>query len=444
MDIEKGRIGIQNPHLNRDSDLALPLAGLDRSLLTLVGGKAANLGELIRAGFTVPPGFCLTTRAYELQTEVAGIVPLLAEIATVSESNDPYLQEMAPKIYHKILQTPISPQLAGVIAGAYQNLLDREPGPVAVRSSATAEDLPGASFAGQQETILNVSGMEALLEAVRRCWASLWLERVVTYRHSLGLDYLLNHPTAMAVIVQRMVKAEVAGVLFTANPLSGKRQQVVIDTSLGLGEAVVSGSINPDHFVVNSGSGEIVEYRPGSRQAADQPGEGESKTGRDSLEKKVDERALTDSQVNKLAVVGKEVEAYFGSPQDLEWAFDRSGSLWLLQARPITTLYPLPHNAPLSEEELRVYLSFNTAQGTYRPFTPLGTSALRLVTSSVVTFAGFPPADRYQGPGFLAEAGLRLFIDLTPALRSSLGRKLLPRILDRAETRTGKVLAKRL
>lgn len=432
MEIENHHKEIQPPSLTGDSSLILPLTGVDRSTLSLVGGKAANLGELIHAGFAVPPGFCLTTKAYDVHTKLAGISPLLTELATVLEADETSLKELSLKIYHKVLELPLPPDLTEIITKAYQSLCPQGPGPVAVRSSATTEDLPGASFAGQQETMLNVTGNDALLLAVRRCWASLWLERAVIYRHNLGLD---PSKAAMAVVVQRMVEASVAGVLFTANPLTGKRQEAVIEASHGLGEAVVSGAINPEHFVVNTVTEQIVTYHPGGQVVDENNG-----TGQEGFAKKLEEASLSLSQVSKLAAIGKQVENYFGVPQDLEWAFDQSGSLWLLQARTITTLYPLPPGAPSGEHELRVYLSFNAAQGTYRPFTPLGNSAIRMIASSITTFVGFPPHDPYQGSGFMTEAGMRLFVDLTAALRSSFGRKLVPRVLERAESRTGTVV----
>ena len=194
--------------------------------------------------------------------------------------------------------------------------------PVAVRSSATAEDLPSASFAGQQDTYLDVVGADAVLDAVRRCWASLWTDRAVSYRRDAGIDH---RAVQLAVVVQRMVPAQVAGVLFTADPVTGQRTRSVIDASPGLGEAVVSGAVNPDHIVVDDGEPDstVVEHRAG-------------------------DVALTvpDATWQELAALGRRVEAHFGAPQDIEWAIDDAGALWLTQSRPITTLYPLPAGVP--------------------------------------------------------------------------------------------------
>ena len=268
---------------------------------------------------------------------------------------------------------------------------------MAVRSSATAEDLPGASFAGQQDTYLNVVGAESVLDAVRRCWASLWTDRAVSYRATNGID---PRGVRLAVVVQRMVEASVAGVLFTANPVTGKRRQAVIDASPGLGEAVVSGMVNPDHFVANTATGEIVERRLGDKRVAIVAGSG---GGTERVELAADEHgaSLSDDQILALAKLGGRVEEHYGTPQDTEWAIDGDGALWLLQARPITTLFPLPEGAPTDDEDLRVYFSFNVAQGVYRPLTPMGIQAFRLITSAVATFAGHPPAQPLPRCGFL-------------------------------------------
>ena len=235
--------------------------------------------------------------------------------------------------------------------------------PVAVRSSATAEDLPQASFAGQQDTYLNVVGAEAVVDAVRRCWASLWTERAVSYRATNGID---PRAVRLAVVVQRMVDAEVSGVMFTANPVTGKRRQTVIDASAGLGEAVVSGAVNPDHFVVDTASGEILERQPGDKRVAivAVPGGGTHQVEPAGGE---DELSISDAQVRALAALGARVEAHYGAPQDTEWAIDGEGGIWLLQARPITTLFPLPAGAPDPDDDLRVYFSASVAQGVYRP-----------------------------------------------------------------------------
>ncbi len=417
----------RDEHKPGDVALVLALSTLDRSLLPLVGGKAANLGELMRAGFTVPEGFCVTTAAYELVS--AGLESILAELVTTSTEDTARLAELAAAARAALLQAPVPTSVAAAIAEAYHTLFQGEPVPVAVRSSATAEDLPSASFAGQQETYLNIIGIEAVITAVQRCWGSLWTDRAVSYRASLGLD---PRSVRLAVVVQRMIDAEVAGVLFTANPLTGKRRQAVIDANPGLGEAVVSGATNPDHFVVNTTTGEIVERRPGDKQVVIRATAGGG-TQRAEQARARAEACLSDAQVRALAAFGAQVEAYYGAPQDIEWAMDASGHFWLTQARPITTLFPLPLEAPSTDEDLRVYLSFNVQQGTYLPYTPMGRSAIRLLASAVLTYLGFPPRDSMQGPRFLTEAASRTFVDVTAALRNSFGRSLLLRSMEEAE-----------
>ncbi|MFI5325862.1 MAG: PEP/pyruvate-binding domain-containing protein, partial [Candidatus Rokuibacteriota bacterium] len=236
--------------------LVLDLADVDASMLPVVGGKAANLGELIRAGLPVPPGVCATTEAYG-QVAASAAIDLDALQSAAGED----LKRVAGQARDAVLSAPIPPAIAQAVVEAYARL-GRDV-PVAVRSSATAEDLPNASFAGQQDTYLHVVGADAVLDAVRRCWASLWTDRAVVYRASNGIDHRV---VRLAVVIQTMIEAEVAGVLFTANPVTGRRRQTVIDASPGLGEAVVSGATNPDHFVVDTDSGQILERRLGDKR----------------------------------------------------------------------------------------------------------------------------------------------------------------------------------
>ena len=420
------------PGLEPEEDtvpLVVPLSSLDRSMIPRVGGKAANLGELIRAGFSVPAGFCITTAAYIRVCADAGLDTTLAALAETGLEDGAHLAELAARMRTALLETSLEASIVDAVTSAYRALSPEEPFPVAVRSSATAEDLPEASFAGQQETYLNITGVERLLQAVRQCFASLWTERAVNYRASLNID---PRTVYLAVVVQSMVGARTAGVLFTANPLTGRRRQAVIDANPGLGEAVVSGITNPDHFVVNTPTGEIVERRLGEKQVVIQAAAGGGTYTVDSGEVK-DAACLTDTQIRELVKLGAEVEAHYGTPQDIEWAIDGTGHMCLLQARPITTLFPLPVDAPTTDEILRVYLSFGIQQGTYRPFTPLGLSTLRLIMSGFSAFVGFPPEDPVAGPRFVKEAACRLFFDVTGALRTSFGRRFLIRAMEDAE-----------
>lgn len=412
--------------------LVLTFHDINAALLAQVGGKAANLGEMTRAGLPVPPGFCITTEAYTRVAERAGLEQILDRLAVTRADENAQLEACAAEARSKLLAVPMPDQIVEAVKEACHRFMPGAPIPVAVRSSATAEDLPFASFAGQQDTYLNIVGVEAILDAVRRCWASLWTSRAVSYRASNAVDH---RAVRLAVVVQQMIESSVAGVLFTANPLTGHRRQAVIDASPGLGEAVVSGVVNPDHFVVNTASGEILERRLGDKRVVIEaaPGGG---TRRVETEEVQSAFCLTDEQVRELARLGARVEAHYGAPQDTEWAIDAAGKLWLTQARPITTLYPLPAGAPLSDDELRVYFSLNVFQGVFQPFTPMGIAAFRLIGSTLAGLFDLAPREPLSGPSVLVEAGSRLFLDVTAALRTKVGRKLVIGALSLAEARS--------
>ncbi|TMR99323.1 PEP/pyruvate-binding domain-containing protein [Nonomuraea basaltis] len=390
---------------------ALDFSEIDAGMLAEVGGKAANLGELTRAGLPVPHGWVLTTDAYR-------------QVAEGLEADGAGLAERARR---HLLQAPVPGTVYETIVKHYAALGGDVP--VAVRSSATAEDLPFASFAGQQDTYLNVVGAEAVVDAVRRCWASLWTDRAVAYRESNGIDHAA---VRLAVVVQVMVDAQVAGVMFTANPVTGRRREAVIDASPGLGEAVVSGAVNPDRFVVHGG--EILERHVGDKRLAIRSLPG---GGTERVETTHDGLCLTDAQVRELAELGTRVEDHYGAPQDTEWAIDEDGKLWLTQARPITTLYPLPET---TRPGLRVYFSVNVAQGVMGPLTPMGRSAFGLISAGGANLFGHGPADPLDGAPFLSDSGQRMWVDLTTAVRSRPGRAILPRLLTLGEARTATVM----
>jgi pyruvate,water dikinase len=414
--------------------LVCDFAEIEGDALPLVGGKAANLGILTRAGLPVPPGVAVTTEAYRLVAASDALASVLDELAGAAPGDTARLAALAGRARAALLAADVPEDVRRAVADGYARL-GRDV-PVAVRSSATAEDLPFASFAGQQDTYLNVVGEEAVLDATRRCWASLWTDRAVSYRATNGIDHRTVH---LAVVIQRMVDAVVAGVLFTANPVTGRRMQAVIDASPGLGEAVVSGAVNPDHFVLDTKTGEILERRLGDKRVAvrAKAGGGTEHVERPSAG---GEACLTDEQVRALAALGARVEAYYGSPQDTEWAIASDGALWLTQARPITTLFPLPASAPPPGEGLAVYFCFSVAQGLNRPITPMGLAAFRVLGSAASDVLGYPVSDPLAGPIRYADAGGRLFIDLTGILRSVSGRELMPRMLDVMEARSAVVL----
>ncbi|TVU61014.1 phosphoenolpyruvate synthase [Paenarthrobacter nitroguajacolicus] len=408
-------------------------------MLPEVGGKAANLGELASAGLPVPPGFCLTTAAYRHALSAAGLEEVFTALSAVSASELEQLNRHATRARSLVLDAAMPHDVVQAVRAAYLALGDNVP--VAVRSSATAEDLPFASFAGQQDTFLNVVGVDSVLDAVKRCWASLWTDRAVSYRTSTGIDH---DSVALAVVVQEMVDSSVAGVMFTANPVTGKRHEVVIDASPGLGEAVVSGAVNPDHYVVDSHRGAILETTLGDRQVEIRPlpGGGTERVELSSRDRSGDaspQPCLTDQQIQALAKLGRRVEDHYGAPQDTEWAIDDAGKLWLTQARPITTLYPqTTRNPPLPGDH--AFLNFSLAQGLTRPLTPMGLAGIRLVASCVAKAAAFNVPDPRSGPPPYYEAGQRIFFDFTAVLRSRIGRVIVPRVFDVMEARSATVM----
>ncbi|MHB9090577.1 MAG: PEP/pyruvate-binding domain-containing protein, partial [Chloroflexota bacterium] len=406
-------------------DLVVPLDRLNRASLAAAGGKAANLGELLRGGFNVPGGYCLTTNAYREFVAAAGLAPLIAALpAGLDVTNADGLAVAGSAIRDLFMSAAVPEDVDAAVRLAHAPFADA---PVAVRSSATAEDLPDASFAGQQDTYLNVVGTEATLAAVRRCWASLWTDRAIAYRQRNGIP---QDAVALAAVVQRMVPAEVAGVLFTANPVNGKRTDAVIDASLGLGEAVVSGAVSPDNYVVDKRSLEILARRIGAKQVQVVPQAGGG-TEQVAVEAEASARpALTDEQIRALGRVGTAIEAHFGWPQDVEWAF-AGGELYVLQSRPITSLYPLP--AAPSDDRVHVYFSLNSAQGMLEPFTPMGESLF--VEMACAVFAG---GDRRRA--FIRGVGNRLYADVTPIVYGPLAQ-IFPRlVLPQIEPVIGRIL----
>ena len=362
--------------------------------LDAVGGKGANLGELVHAGFPVPDGFILTTAAYALAARAVALDPREPVAAA-----------------RGLVGAAVPDAVAAEACDAYAGLGG---GRVAVRSSATAEDLPDASFAGQQDSFLDVVGEGALLDAIRRCWASLWNERAVAYRRANGVD---DGGVRLAVVVQRMIDATAAGVLFTADPVTGRRRRAAIDAVTGLGDKLVSGAVDPCHYAVDTATGRVVE-RPGAEGSV-----------------------LSDTELLALAGVGDRVESHFGTPQDIEFVLDQERRVWLVQARPITTLYPLPVDAPDPDRDLRVYFSGNVFQGYFEPLTPMGSQFYRLVgTAAWRTFGGVI-GEAAAGPRTLAEAAMRIHIDVTPVVRDPVGRRLFVAMTAMGEARSSVVFA---
>jgi phosphohistidine swiveling domain-containing protein len=408
--------------------LLVDFSDIDSTMINSVGGKALNLGVMRSAGLPVPGGFCVTTDAY--RSVVADQLDDL--MGKLGDATDPgEATAAAEKARGRVLSVELPLQLRIEITDHYQALGDNEP--VAVRSSATAEDLAYASFAGQQDTYLNVVGSVALLDAVRRCWASLWTDRAVSYRNANAIDH---RSVTLAVVVQRMIDATAAGVMFTANPITGTRHETVLDASPGLGEAVVSGAVNPDHFVVNAVDHSIVTRRLGDKRImiTSLPGGG---TELRELTGGSAEACLNDEQVLQLVDLGQQVQRQYGAPQDTEWALDSAGTFWLTQARPITTLYP---QVRTHRPGLRVLMCLSLAQGLTRPITPMGIAAVRLIGTSIATEIKIPPEEPLAGPTAMHAPGQRLYLDLTSALRNRLGRRAIIGAFTVMEARAATVL----
>ena len=299
--------------------------------LAEVGGKAINLHRLTQAGLSVPPGFIITTQAYQTFIGQNGLARRIAELAApVDGRGAAKVEKQSAEVRALFACQPMQPSLAEEIGRAYRQLCDLGSDRVAVRSSATAEDLPEASFAGQQDTFLNVSGEQSLLKAIQSCWGSLWTARAMAYRtkHRIVGDGL-----AMAVVVQQMVMADVAGILFTANPVSGARDEMVINAAWGLGEAIVGGAVTPDRLLVEKASGRIKEMIVSEKvvmTAITAEGTRQVALGNDRRFARV----LGDEDVVRLAAIGRQIDSHYGAPQDIEWAL-RAGRFAVLQARPI-------------------------------------------------------------------------------------------------------------
>src|SRR5204862_1009556 len=312
------------------------LQEVDEMQVAVVGGKGAHLGELSRiGGIRVPAGFCVTTHAYRrIVAEAPSMDDRLDQLSRLNPDDREAIRMLSAEIRRTLEEITIPGDLAAAITRAVAQL--GEQAAYAVRSSATAEDLPTASFAGQQDTYLNVVGPAAILQHVSRCWASLFTDRAVTYRQRTGIDH---HTVQMAVVVQRMVHPDAAGILFTADPVSGNRKVATVDASFGLGEALVSGLVNPDVFTVRDG--EVVAKAVATKQRAIRalPTGGTREQAVEPARQK--QPALTDTQVVRLARLGRRIEAHFGRPQDVEWCLV-DGDFHIVQSRPITTLFPVP------------------------------------------------------------------------------------------------------
>lgn len=400
---------------------------LNHGLVTLaeVGGKGANLAKLAQAGFPVPGGFLVTTQGYREFVAANHLTATIQSAVGSSQLMDPLSLETASAQIRQAFAHGLMPDtLATAIRDAYASL--GQPA-VAVRSSATAEDLPEMSFAGQQDTYLNILGAEALLQAVVNCWGSLWTARAIGYR---SRNNIAHDDVALSVVVQMMVQSEASGVLFTANPLTGNRGETVIDATLGLGEALVSGQVEPDHYIIETVTGRLLQKKLGAKALAirGQHGGGTVTQQADAAS----QQALPDGVISELTTLGRQVAALYGTPQDIEWGW-AEGKLYLLQSRAITSLYPIPQaNFP---EPLQAYFSFGAIQGMLDPMTPLGQDAIRLIFAGGMRLFGLTYT--FEEQPLLFTAGERLWVRMTPVLRNRIGRKVVRKVLGVIEPSIG-------
>ncbi|OZQ69310.1 phosphoenolpyruvate synthase [Paenibacillus sp. VTT E-133280] len=370
---------------------------IDTTQLLLVGGKGLNLGRLSTIeGIKVPEGFCVTTVGYQKAIEKNEKYHTLLDQLSMLNVND---REQIGEISRKIRQLLMEVEIPSDVVTAVTNYLSQlgEEQAYAVRSSATAEDLPYASFAGQQDTYLNIIGREAIMQHISKCWASLFTDRAVIYRMLNGFNH---RQVYLSVIVQKMVFPQASGILFTADPMTSNRKVLSINASFGLGEALVSGLVSADCYKVQEE--EIVDMMIATKNLAIY---GLKEGGTETLKIDLDQQkaqTLTEQQILQLARIGREIEAYFGCPQDIEWCLERD-TFYIVQSRPITTLFPIPE---VNDQENHVYVSVGHQQMMTDPMKPLGLSFYLLIT-----------------PAPMRKAGGRLFVDVTHMLASPVSRE---------------------
>ncbi|MFD0421422.1 rifamycin-inactivating phosphotransferase [Streptomyces parvus] len=403
---------MRDERFDEGCERVLDLGEVHEDQAGLVGGKGAHLGALSRVdGVRVPDGFCVTTDAFR---QVVAATPevdvLLDRLAGADPDDRQAVRAIGAEVRRAVEEAGVPDDLAAEITGAVART--GEGTAYAVRSSATAEDLPTASFAGQQDTYLNIVGSAAVLRHISRCWASLFTERAVIYRRRNGIDDRTVH---MAVVVQRMVFPDVSGVLFTADPVTGDRRTATVDAGFGLGEALVSGLVNPDVFRVRDGQVVARTIAVKERAVHALPGGGTQEV---AVEPEQRERpALTDAQAVELVRLGRRIEDRFGRPQDIEWCLTDDG-FRIVQSRPITTLFPVPDPVPETGENRtpNVYVSVGHQQMMTDAMKPLGWSMWQRT-------AMVP----------MHEAGGRLFVDVTPRLASPASRAALLDVMGKGD-----------
>ncbi|MBD2607587.1 phosphoenolpyruvate synthase [Scytonema hofmannii FACHB-248] len=389
------------------SSFVLCFQDIDKTKLTVVGGKGANLGELSKIeGIRVPDGFCISTEAFKrIIGETSSINELLDRLSVLKVEDRHKIGELCGEIRSFIEGIAIPEDINKEITRVLSRIGEKNA--YAVRSSATAEDLPMASFAGQQDTYLNIIGREAIYQHISKCWASLFTDRAVTYRLQNGFDH---RKVYMSVVVQKMVFPQASGILFTADPVTFNRKLLSIDASFGLGEALVSGLVSPDCYKVQEEK--IVDKMIATKKLAIYPlKEGGTETQQiDPDQQKT--QTLSEQQILQLAHIGRQIEAFFGCPQDIEWCLV-DDTFYIVQSRPITTLYPIPE---ASDRENHVYVSVGHQQMMTDPIKPLGLSLFQLTAARP-----------------MYKAGGRLFVDITPDLASPVRREFIVDVLGKSD-----------
>ncbi|EKS8367693.1 phosphoenolpyruvate synthase [Bacillus cereus] len=389
------------------SSFVLDFQEIEKTQLFLVGGKGLNLGELSNIqGIQVPEGFCVTTIGYEKAIEKNEVFQtLLNQLAMLKIEDRDQIGEVSKKIREVIMEVEIPVDVVESVAHSLSRFGNEYA--YAVRSSATAEDLPYASFAGQQDTYLNIIGKEDILQHIKKCWASLFTDRAVIYRMQNGFDH---NQVSICVVVQKMVFPVASGILFTADPITSNRKVLSIDASFGLGEALVSGVVSADNYKIKEG--EIVDKMIATKKIAMY---GRKEGGTETKQIAVNQQfaqTLTEQQILQLARIGRQIEAYFGCPQDIEWCLV-DDTFYIVQSRPITTLYPIPG---VNDGENHVYISVGHQQMMTDAMKPLGLSFFLLTTSAP-----------------MRKAGGRLFVDATQQLALPASRDYLINTLGKSD-----------
>jgi pyruvate,water dikinase len=411
----------------------LPFTEIDASAVPVVGGKGANLGVLTAAGFSVPPGFCVTTEAYKSfvshPAQQAQIAAIFAELDACRAEDSDKIRVAGERMRSCLLSMPIPEDIERAVLDAFAKLGTEHA--YAVRSSATAEDLPGASFAGQQDTYLNVIGPDALLDRMRACWASLFTDRAIAYRAKNNFDHRKVH---LSVVVQRLIRPSTAGIMFSADPVTGTRHVLTIDAGYGLGEALVSGLVNADLYKFDKRTEQILSRKIADKRMAIMPIKGGGTEHVNLGEDKRHAQVLSDEKIIELAKLGAAVEKHYGKPQDMEWCIE-DDKLYLVQARPITTLYPIPEGftEPEERERLQVFVSFGHAQVMTDTMPTMGRSVWRRV------FPFGRGAD--NNSKITDEAGSRLYLNPSKLLRIKAAAERLPKVLSAVDQQTADAVA---